>query len=137
MGKIDYSVIFNSFCDLYYKTKSPDIEKKAMGKICEIIYKTMPIVYYSYVKNKKIFRRDNDDKISDCCIRICERIKRWKVKNKGAYSVESLTAMEYLEIVYALHNEKQQFIDNIESLDLYNDKQREMEDNDDTEIDAD
>lgn len=131
----DYTQIYNRLVQLHYKTKNPTLEKKCMGKIFEILYKAVPIVYYSYVQKKHIFRSDNDDMIEGIILRISTRVDKWKRKEKGCYTVVSLTSLIYLEAVYFLHNAKQQFYDDMDSLDELNDKTRRIEDVQEDEMD--
>lgn len=129
----DYTNIYNKFVTLYAECKNPDIEKKCYDKLWEIIDSTMRYSYYAFVSKNKIFRYDHEDKLADCTLRVMLRIHKWKFKHNKAYTVKHLATMERNEVIFALQNAKQQFYDAIDSLDVYNDKQRELEERDDDE----
>ena len=133
MNVKDYTPIYNKFVTLYNKTTDPKIEKQTWEKISMIVYKVMRITYYNFVVSNNIHRQDNEDMLSTCYVRLLERIHKWKYKRHKAYTVDYLVTVCRLEVVFALQNERQQMIDATESLDQYNDKQREVEDQYDNE----
>ena len=133
MKKHDLTPIYNKFVTLYAKTSDPEVEKKAWNSICDIVLKAMNITYYNFVVSNNIHRSDNIDMVMTCYTRLLERIHKWKYKRHKAYTVDYLYTVCRLEVVFALQNERQQMIDATESLDQYNDKQREVEDQYDNE----
>lgn len=122
VGKmIEYTPIYNKFVTLYCHTKDTNVKKKSWDKICELVYKVTRFSYYSYVTKAKICRDDADDIISSCALRLLTRIKKW-ADDGIPYVASHLKTVIYNEINFALRNEKQQFYDNIESLDFLEEK---------------
>lgn len=117
MPMVDYTEIYNKLCILYCKTKDKKVEAKTWEEICKLINKVMNISYFSYVTRKKIFRNDNEDIISSCVVRLLTRIKKWKDSGRP-YIAKHLHTVVFNEINFALHNDKQKFLDEIESLDV-------------------